>query len=120
MAAPPVGLSTITPLVPRSPRSVPRKARAPFGSKTREFGVAGKVVVEATAAPVEVDVDEEPLVEVISAISLTQPGRVPQPVLVTQALVDWLVVVVVPLFETVICTHSGCSVGTGAGGFEGV
>jgi hypothetical protein len=84
-----------------------------------EFGVAGKVVVEETAAPVEVDVEEEPLVEVISAISLTQPGRVPQPVLVTQALMDGLVVVP-PLFETVICTHSGCSVGTGAGGFDGV
>lgn len=115
MVEPPAGLSTITPFVPSSPRSVPRKARAPFESNTREFGVAGKLVVEDTPAPVD-----EPLVEVISAISLTQPCRVPQPVLVTQALVDVLVTVAVPLFETVICTHSGCSVGTGAGGFEGV
>jgi hypothetical protein len=82
------------------------------------LGVAAKAVVEETSAPVEEEL--EPLVEVISAISLTQPCRVPQPVLVTQALVDVLVTVVLPLFEMVISTHSGCSVGTGAGGLEGV
>src|ERR1700686_3286832 len=48
VVVPPAGFSTITPFVPSSPRSVPRKARAPFGSKTREFGVAGKLVVEET------------------------------------------------------------------------
>src|ERR1035438_6070291 len=106
MVVPPAGLSTITPFVPSSPRSVPRKARAPFRSKTREFGVAGKVEVRATPAPVDEE-EVEGLVEVISAISLTQPCRVPQPVLVTQVLVDVLLVVP-PLFEMLTWTHSGC------------
>jgi hypothetical protein len=78
--------------------------------------------VEVKATPAPVDEEElEGLAKVISAISLTQPCRVPQPVLVTQVFVDVLVVVVVPpLLEMLTWTHSGCSVGTGAGGREGM
>jgi uncharacterized membrane protein len=79
------------------------------------------VEVRATPAPVDEE-DVEGLLKVIWAISGTQPWRVPQPVLVTQVLVEVLavVVVVVPLFEMLTWTHSGCSVGTGAGGCDGM
>ena len=39
-----VGLSTISPLVPRRLWSVPRKAVVPVGVNTREFGTAGRRV----------------------------------------------------------------------------
>ena len=43
-----LALNTISPLVPNSPKSVPRKAFFPCASKTSELGVAGKFIAFPT------------------------------------------------------------------------
>ena len=66
--------STINPLVPSSPRSVPRSAEVPLGSITREFGVAGRLIGVPTVFAGTA----------IGVMVLIQPFIVPHPVLETQ------------------------------------